>query len=103
MIVIFVIGLLYAILTKMILSGTQPYSGFLLMSFIIFAALTLGHVFRRESLNEKRAKLGMSPTRELPTATTGKLLEESKFEPVPSVVENTTQLLDRVPRGKAEK
>lgn len=90
-----ILGILYAILTKMILSGTQPWSGALLMAFIVFAALTLGYVLRRESLNEKRQKLGMTPApaNSLPDPTTGKLLEESTFEPVPSVVEHTTAKL----------
>ncbi len=96
MVCIFVIVLLYAILTNMILSGTQPFFGALAMAFIIFAALTLTYVIRRESLNEKRQKLGVLPdTNSLPGATTGKLLEGSTIEPVPSVVEHTTELLTR--------
>ena len=56
---------------------------------------------RQAEANEKRYR-ELTETGDV-TVATGKLLEESKFEPVPSVVENTTQLLDKIPRGKAEK
>ena len=95
--------LLYYIFERMVLSGKQPVPGILLIAFIIFAGLSLGYVFWREHLSEKRSKLGKSPNAELPTATTGKLLEEPTFEPVPSVVEHTTELLTKIPRSRAEK
>lgn len=89
-----ILAMLYAILTNMILNGNEPLAGIMLMAFIIFAALTLAYVIRRESLNEKRQKLGVSPTtNSLPDPATGKLLNESTIEPVPSVVEDTTKLL----------
>ncbi len=90
-----VLGLLYWIFDKVVLSGSDPLQGILLMAFIIFASLMLGYVVRRESLNEKRQKLGMAPvpTYPLPDASTDKLLHESTVEPVPSIVEHTTELL----------
>ena len=94
-VVIFVLGLLYAILTKMILSDTQPYVGALLMAFIIFAALTLTYVIKRESLKEQREKL--KNPRELPTPTPNLQLREldtNDLIPAPSVVEGTTELLE---------
>lgn len=94
-----VLGMLYTVLDRFILSGDSPVTGIIFIAFAIFAALSLGYVIWRESLNEKRAKLGVPANAELPTATTGKLLEESKFEPVPSVVEGTTELL-KVKKGE---
>ena len=93
-IVIFVLGLLYAILTNMILTGTQPYVGALLMAFIVFAALTLTYVIKRESLKEQREKL--KNARELPTPEPNLQLpprDTNDLIPVPSVVEDTTKLL----------
>ena len=93
-VVIFVLGLLCAIPTKMILSDTQPYVGALLMAFIIFAALTLTYVIKRESLKEQREKL--KNPRELPTPPPHLELparDTNDLIPVPSVVEDTTKLL----------
>lgn len=89
-----VLGLLYWILDKMVIGEASPLPGILLMAFIVFAALTLSYVVMNEHLKEKRAKLGKLPD-QLPAAKTGKLLDESRFEPVPtSVTEGTTQLLN---------
>ena len=93
-IVIFVIALLYAIFTNLILSGTQPYLGALAMAFIFFAALTLGYVFKNESLKEQREKL--KNPRELPTPDPNLQLparNTNDLIPVPSVVEDTTKQL----------
>jgi|CXWL01.1.fsa_nt_gi ABC-type transport system involved in cytochrome bd biosynthesis fused ATPase/permease subunit len=92
-IVLAVCGMIYWIVTKAIISGDSPLAGILLVAFIIFAALTLAYVILRESLNEKRAKLGVSAKPDLPAATTGKLLRESTIEPAPSIIENTTAKL----------
>jgi hypothetical protein len=65
-----------------------------LESVKIFAALTLAYVVLNESLKEKKAKLNHTLGNELTEPKdTGKLLEEKPFEPIPSVVENTTELL----------
>ncbi|MEQ1924274.1 MAG: zinc-ribbon domain-containing protein [Pyrinomonadaceae bacterium] len=101
--------LLYQLISKMILNSANPAGGIYLMAFLVFASLALAYVIRREYLNEKRKKLSQANTHsaqdepqpniintpifEPAAATTGKLLEESTFEPVPSVVEGTTELL----------
>lgn len=93
-IVIAVLGIIYAIVTKMILNGTQPLSGILLVAFIVFAGLSLGYVFWREALDEKKQKIESAPGLHLePHASDEKLLSEPTFESVPSVTENTTELL----------
>src|SRR5687767_14187855 len=55
------IAFLYSIFTNMILSGSSPYFGLLLMAFIVFAGLSLGYVFWNESLKEKRARIDKAP------------------------------------------
>ncbi len=51
-------------------------------------------MFFNESLKEKKAKINPARSDELIEAKdTGKLLEEKHFEPVPSVTENSTELL----------
>ena|SRR5687768_2218320 len=101
-----VLGIIYAIVANMILNGSQPLYGIILIAFIVFAALTLGYVFWNESLEEKRTKLrSTSPIKEVETATTADLLEESSFEPISSVIEHTTSRLemDTVKRRKHER
>jgi len=89
-----VLGLIYTIFTKMVLVGEQPWAGVLLIGFIIFAMLTLTYVVFNEDLKEKRKKARPVPPNELEgAATTGKLLEEKEFEPIPTVAEHTTDLL----------
>lgn len=85
-------GIIYWIITKVILSGNQPLAGILIIAFIIFAALALGYVYWNEALKEKRQKLNMPGERELPSPATGQL-EEGIFDPVPSVTEHTTSRL----------
>ncbi len=90
-----VLGLIYTILDRMVFSGDNPLVGVLLTAFIVFAALTLAYVIFSEDLKEKRKKGTLSPRPgelEAP-AVTGRLLEEKLFEPVPSVTEDTTNLL----------
>lgn len=91
--VIGVSAIIYTILTKMILTGSSVLFGSLLTAFIVFALLTLIYVVFRESLNEKQNKR-KTPGNELnESKNTVNLLEEKPFEPIPSVVENTTELL----------
>ena len=98
-------GLIYTIFTKMVLAGPEPLVGLILIAFIIFAALALTYVFFAEDLKGRRKKAGRAtepppPIPELTTpAATGKLLEETRFEPAGSVIENTTELLP-VPKRK---
>lgn len=89
-----VIGLVYVTFVKMVLSGSNPVAGIILILFIIFAAMALAYVFMNETLKEQSAKLNPELTKELEKKVeTGKLLEEGNFEPVPTVTERTTDLL----------
>lgn len=87
-------GIIYAIVAEMILTGERPWSGALLIVFIIFAAMTLTYVVFNQDLKDRRKKAAQIPPRELEVpVVTGKLLDESKVEPIPTVTENTTDLL----------
>lgn len=87
-------AIIYAIITSMILSGKNVWVGILLVFFVIFAALLEVYVFFNEDLKERKEKLKWQPQKELAAPKiTGKLLEEKPFEPIGSVVENSTELL----------
>ncbi len=80
------------LVTKVLLTGTNVFAAVLLISFFVFAILSLVFVILNESLKEKKANPMLGG--ELNEAkNTGKLLEDKPFEPVPSVVENSTELL----------
>ncbi len=89
-----VISLIYMIITKMILGGQSIFGGIILIAFIVFAVLTLAYVVIREDLKERKEKVNPTLKNELAGArAAAKSLEEKPFEPVPSVTENTTDLL----------
>jgi ABC-type bacteriocin/lantibiotic exporter with double-glycine peptidase domain len=93
-IVLGVLAMMYAILDRFVFSGDNPLIGVLLMAFLLFAMLALAYVFWREHLNDKRKTLQSTPAaHSLPTPPTGKLLNESTIDLVPSVVEETTTKL----------
>lgn len=86
-------GLIYAVVAGLILSGKQPLVGIFLTAFIIFAVLTLIYVVLRENLKERRQEANPILQKEIEAKDTAKLLEEKPFEPIPSITENTTELI----------
>jgi len=94
-----ILGIIYAIVTKMILAGTQPIAGVILVLFLIFAALTLAYVVFAEDLKEKRKEMMKAPAAGTVAADsnlerdTNNLLSDPINKPVPSVIEDTTDLL----------
>jgi uncharacterized membrane protein YvbJ len=87
-------AIIYFIFNKMILPGTNVLAGLLFVSFIVFGVLAVIFILFNEHLNDKKAKTNSALPSELTAAKdTGKLLEEKHFEPVPSVTENSTELL----------
>jgi hypothetical protein len=87
-------GLIYRVIEKLILSGTKPLTGLLLVMFIFFAALTLSWVIFSAYRAEKKLSPNAPPqTPELEPANTNRLTDGAHI-PVPtSVTENTTNLL----------
>ena len=88
-----IIGLIYTIIVRMVLTGSNVWTGLLLAAFVAFAGLALSYVLLKEVVSEKRQKTN-GPAPELaPAPNTGPLLEESHFEPARSVTEDTTHRL----------
>ena len=89
-----VIAIIYLIITKVILSGNSVFGGIMLITFIIFAVLSLAYVVFQEDLKERKQKVNATLQNELSEKReTGKLLTETPFEPAASVTENSTELL----------
>lgn len=91
--IVSVTALLFYLVQKLILSGTNVYAGLLLIAFFVFAILSLVFVVFNESLKEKKAKLNYRANELTEAKNTGKLLEEKPFVPAASVTENSTELL----------
>ncbi|MGQ0543217.1 MAG: zinc-ribbon domain-containing protein [Blastocatellia bacterium] len=87
-------AIIYMIITKMILTGINFWSGILLVAFIFFAALSLAYVIFNESLGEKKKimKSNIMPEIDIPK-NTERLLNESSIQSAQSITENTTELL----------
>lgn len=93
------LGLLFvAIYNKFIGSGENIMVGVFLIMFFVFALMSLAYVIyasHKESMKQVNQRIsephGLQS--ELSAPDTGKLLNQSTFEPVPSVVEDTTDLL----------
>lgn len=94
---VLVIGLgflLYTIFTRFILDGSQVTFGVFLFLFVIFASMSLSYVIYNESRKDRRASKHVEPSvRDLSAPDTGRFLTESAEMPIPSVVEDTTNLL----------
>jgi hypothetical protein len=88
------LSLIIGVIFAMVVSGKDPVKGILLALFLTFASLALSYVFLNEVLKEKRKKFKATTATALsPAAETGKLLETGSFEPIPSIIEDTTNLL----------
>ena len=87
-----VVGLIYTIVTKFILSGSGVVFGIIMSLLIIFAVLGLAYVGLNETRKGKRTRTAAAPA-ELGSNDTSKLLDPGEFTPASSVVEDTTKLL----------
>lgn len=95
-IVLIAIGaIIYTIFVKFVLSGTSVIFGIFMILFVIFAALALAFVGYTEKIKEEKKSVNPNWQKEQISEKqdTAKLLEDKPFEPVPSVIENTTELL----------
>jgi uncharacterized membrane protein YvbJ len=85
---------LYILVIKLIITGTNVFAVILLISFFVFAFLSLIFVVFNETLKEKKQKINSTLGNGLAEKKdTAKLLDEKLFEPVRSVTENSTELL----------
>lgn len=91
-----ILAIIYAIVVNMILTGQRPWFGALLIAFITLAGLTLAWVVLNEDLKEKRKALSkhrdFGPIHEHDIVT-NKLLNQPPAGHIPSVIEDTTDLL----------
>jgi hypothetical protein len=89
-----VAGMIYVIAQKFILSGTGVVTGIFFILLLIFAMLGLTYVVLNESRKEKRLSNRIANKPEaIESPDTARLLETGDFQPVSSVVEDTTDLL----------
>lgn len=90
-----VAALLWVLISKFLLTGTNVFVGILLTAFVIFAFLSLIFVVLNENSKERKAKINPVLSDALGEAKkeTGKLLEEKPLDFIPSVTENSTELL----------
>jgi len=87
-------GLIYAVVTGFILSGKGVVFGIIVSALIVFLVLALVYVILNEVKKDKKTKRPVPAGKpELEKAETARLLDTGRFEPVPSVVEDTTELL----------
>jgi len=82
-------------LYKLILLGPEVLFGASIIALMVFLLLAVVlSVYPKFFMRFEKANPQLSPTDESPSsATTGKLLEDRFFEPVPTITENTTDLL----------
>ena len=87
--------LLFTVFFRFILNGSQVTSGIFLILFIVFAALSFAYVVYNEVRKDRKPSIREDASNEIAAANTGKLLNEASQMsiPVPSVVEDTTDLL----------
>lgn len=90
-------AILYGIIYKIMIVQDKFWTGVGFLAFLIFVACGLlsAYLFAKaEEVKEASTKRQVRQPEELvPGETTGKLLPESHFEPLPSVTEGTTELL----------
>lgn len=89
-----VAGMIYTVVEKFILTGQGIVFGIVISLLLIFAVLGIAYVVLNEVRKEKRAK-HIAQSDDLGALNENRvgLLDTGDFEPVPSVVEDTTELL----------
>lgn len=83
------------VIEKFVLTGTNIFVALLVSAFFFFGILSVIFVVLNEIAKDKRKNIEADVKENLiePEKETAKLLEEKPFHPIPSVVENSTELL----------
>jgi zinc-ribbon domain len=89
---LFVGAVLWGIIYSIIIVKGEVLAGSIFLAVILGLVLFALLVLYRESLAQKPSKQKVSLP-EVQATDTAKLLEEARYEPVPSIVERTTKLL----------
>ena len=97
---IVLVGVLWGIIYGIIIVNGQVTVGLFMLAFIVGMILFGLLSMYRDSLRKAAAKRQLSEASPPLVADTGKLLSESRVEPIPSVTEHTTELLLKN-RGRA--
>lgn len=86
--------MIYVVVQKFVLTGQAVFSGVMVTLFFLLAVMAIAYVLLMESRKDKKPERHVNAQgAELDPPDTAKLLVDPPFEPVPSVVENTTELL----------
>src|SRR5688572_27730970 len=89
-----VAGMIYTVIQKFVLTGQGVIFGIVMSLLLVFGVMAIAYVILNESRNEKSKKRRPKASEsELTAPDTAKLLVDRPFEGVPSVVEDTTELL----------
>ena len=99
---VFVMAVIWALVYKIIITKGEVFEGLLFLGLFLALIAALLLVVYRESLREGSAKRKKEQLSLSPAETTGKLLPESKFEPVPTVTDRTTELLFAEKQGRKD-
>ena len=89
---IFVAGTLWAVVYKIIIIKGEVVQGLAFLGFILLIVLFGLLAIYRDSLLKSGKRQLSEPSPPL-VPDTGKLLSESRLEPIPSITEHTTELL----------
>ena len=91
-----VAAMIYKIVVAFVLSGKGVAFGIFVSLLILFGVMAIAWVLLNESRKDKAKKYrsaSFRPEPEIGSPETAKLLHTGNFEPVPSAIEDTTELL----------
>ena len=96
-----VIAILLALIYNVIILKGELLKGTIFAGILLSAVTMLLLVIYRESLGDRISKARVSETASLEAKNTGKLLNEPAVEPISSVTDRTTELLNAEPRDRS--
>lgn len=86
---------IWHVIERFLLSGTNVFAALIISIFFIFGILSVIFVVLNEAAKEKKSNTELKYNESAPKngEETAKLLKETSFQPVTSVVESSTELL----------